>query len=203
MSPTKEASKASVTAVDAQTTPTKPSGKNNDEPATAPPSDASPASPQAVASKNQQCYYAYQHPTIPNSPSQDNGVYDIQSLLPQQAPASSFGHQYGLVPGLVPPLSPAVRNNSNNGDNLPPASPLFPGTAVPLYNRSSDQLETTNVVNSPSMFTSTTSPSFQYLSGPPPSPVISYGYTQTRMPNSPEHRTSWADRYVWIFEPLM
>jgi len=43
------------------------------------------------------------------------------------------------------------------------------------------------------MFASNATPSFQYLSGPPPSPVISYGYPPS-IPNSPEARNSWPDR---------
>lgn len=201
MSSVKEATKANnVTAVDVQTTPTKPNEtiKTNNDRNTVPASDV-PVSPQAVAIKNQQGYYTYQNHNIGTSPStSQNGNYDIQSLLAQQVPASSsFGHQY--MNSLVPPLSPAVRENTTSGvtgaeSTLPPASPLFPGTAVPLYNTSSDQHDVSNVVNpTPSMFASTTSPSFQYLSGPPPSPVVSYGYSPS-IPNSPDHRNSWTER---------
>ena len=202
MSSTEETSE--VISGDVQTTSPQPSqttAKNNHGGGTVPSSEESPASPQAVAIKNQLGYYTYQqqnHTTMGNSPSasQGNGAYDIQSLLAAQqvSASSSFGHQYNLAP----PLSPAVRDNSNNGESaLPPASPLFPGTAVPLYTNSSDQLES-NVVNAPSMFAPNTSPTFQYLSGPPPSPVISYGYPPS-IPNSPDHRNSWTERYVRDF----
>jgi hypothetical protein len=50
------------------------------------------------------------------------------------------------------------------------------------------------LMNGASMFASTTSPTFQYLSGPPPSPVVSYGYPPS-IPNSPDARGSWTDRY--------
>ncbi len=197
MSSTKETTEPNnVTAVDVQATPTKPSEtmvKHSSDGNNAVPSSGVPMSPQAVAIKNQQGYYTYQNHTIANSPSaSQNGGYDIQSLLAQQIPASSsFAHQY--MSSLVPPLSPAMRENSNNGEStLPPASPLFPGTAVPLYNTSPDQHDSA-VVNAPSMFASTTSPTFQYLSGPPPSPVVSYGYPPS-IPNSPDHRNSWNER---------
>lgn len=199
MSSTEETTE--VTSGDVQTTSTQPSetmAKNNNGGGTVPSSEETPASPQAVAIKNQHGYYTYQqqnHTNIGNSPSasQGNGSYDIQSLLAaQQVSASSpFGHQYNLVPPLSP--AAAVRDNNNNGESaLPPASPLFPGTAVPLYTNSSDQLDS-NVVNAPSMFASTASPTFQYLSGPPPSPVVSYGYPPS-IPNSPDHRNSWTER---------
>ena len=183
-----------VTAVDVQAS-TKPSeaiGEGNGDRVTATSSDVS-VPPQAAAVRNQQAYYTYQNHTIANSPaSSQNGGYDIHSLLAQQVPSnSSFGHQY--INNLVPPLSPAGRENNNNGEpGLPPASPLFPGTTMPLYNTTSDQHDS-NVLNAPSMFASTTSPTFQYLSGPPPSPIVSYGYPPS-IPNSPDHRNAWNER---------
>ncbi len=158
-------------------------------------SDASPQSPQAVTTfHSQPGYYPYhQHNQTPNSPSSaslGNGGYGIQSLLPLQTGNNGFNRQYN---NNAPPLSPGVRDINNGDINLPPASPLFPGT-VPLYSTSSEQLDS-NAINGGSVFASTTSPSFQYLSGPPPSPVVSYGYPPS-IPNSPEARTSWPDRYV-------
>jgi hypothetical protein len=186
-------------------------------------SDASPQSPQPGKYYNHPGpgpipgppYYPYQHQhqinhnhnQAPNSPSSislgNGGYHGIQSLLATQVPGGGtavFGtrQQYNNVP----PLSPAMRDINNNEANLnlPPASPLFPG-AVPLYSTSSEQVDTgvggAGVMNGASMFASTTSPTFQYLTGPPPSPVVSYGYPPS-IPNSPEARNSWTDRYVYI-----
>lgn len=144
-------------------------------------------------------YYPYQNqpntsPASPASGSLRNGMYDAQSILAQQPSGSSSfgGHQFNNNNNIT--LSPSGRGgNKSFESNLPPASPLFPGT-LPLYSSSSEQLDS-NIINGASMFASTGSPSFQYMTGPPPSPVISYGFAPS-LPSSPDARGSWADRYV-------
>lgn len=149
-------------------------------------------------------YYTYQQPnptpTSPASASLGNVAYDVQSLLAQQPSITSMNmnafannnQNTNNINGT--PLSPG-RETTNVIDtsNLPPASPLFPGTTLPLYSGTSPEQLGETIMNGASMFASNATPSFQYLSGPPPSPVISYGYPPS-IPNSPDVRNSWTDR---------
>ena len=110
------------------------------------------------------------------------------------------------------------------GIGLPPASPLFPGAPVAMFGTEPDnnnghgvghghgvgavnvhsvhgqvhgqhgQVQHGYMNNGRSMVTPN-SPSLQYLTGPPPSPVISYGgMYPSGIPNSPEVQLSWSDR---------
>mmetsp|Transcript_1277 Transcript_1277/g.1560 ORF Transcript_1277/g.1560 Transcript_1277/m.1560 type:complete len:567 (-) Transcript_1277:183-1883(-) len=164
------------------------------------PSEVSPQSPDVrfLSSHNQPGYYAY--PTSPGGPvaTFGNGGYDIQSfLLSQQQQqhqqqntigggnnTATFGggRQYSNG-NSMPSLSPAIRDVNNGDINLPPPSPLFPGTAQ-RYKMNSEQHDSAAAAAGMNL----ASP---YLSGPPPSPVMSYGYTQS-IPNSPI--SSWNDR---------
>jgi hypothetical protein len=151
------------------------------------------------------------------------GYYQYQNQVPyspphQQTTISLAGNNNGGggamcdYENLMTPLSPPGRdignagggnyrnNNSHMNNNLPPASPLFPG-ALPLYTTSGSSEMDNSIMNGvaggPSMFApSTTSNSFQYATGlPPPSPVVSYGYPIS-IPNSPD---GWNDRYVCMY----
>lgn len=87
---------------------------------------------------------------------------------------------------------------------VPPASPLFPGAPVAVFggehvdNHNGIGLSTIHGVNvgmnRRSMVTPN-SPSLQYLTGPPPSPIVSYGgmYPSGLQPGSPEVPFSWTD----------
>lgn len=91
-----------------------------------------------------------------------------------------------------------------NAVQIPPASPLFPGAPVPIFGTEPQPVENHNPnmhghavgvgMNGRSMVTPN-SPSLQYLTGPPPSPVISYGgmYPST-IQHSPDVPISWSDR---------
>lgn len=160
-------------------------------------------------------YYAYQqHNPTPNSPasvSLGNGAYDVQSLLAQQPSITSMNmntfannnhmntnHMNNNNQNTnninVTPLSPGRDTTSAiDTSNLPPASPLFPGTTLPLYSTTSPEQLGETIMNGASMFASNPTPSFQYLTGPPPSPVISYGYPPS-IPSSPDVRSSWTER---------
>ncbi len=150
-----------------------------------------PLSPSFAHHYNGQPYYYQPTPNSPATPNLMNG-YDVQSLLNQQ----QMRQQYPAIP----PLSPG--GDANNGvheevnlsmGTVPPASPLFPGTAMPIFGSgigSAEQIDSSRSIIPPS------SPGLQYLSGPPPSPVISYGgmYSSSLTPGSPEPHASWSDR---------
>lgn len=156
--------------------------------AAAPTAPLSPSYPHLY--NGQQYYYQTQQPNSPATPNLMNG-YDVQSLLGQQ---QQMRQQYPAIP----PLSPGDANlglvdevNLSMG-TVPPASPLFPGASIPVFGTGvgSEQLD-----NSRSMVTPS-SPGLQYLTGPPPSPVVSYGgmYSSNLTPGSPEAHSSWNDR---------
>ena len=77
-------------------------------------------------------------------------------------------------------------NINHNMGTVPPASPLFPGT-LPIFG--ADQLENAGR-GMHMMGMAPNSPNLQYLGGPPPSPVISYGGMYQASPEQP----SWSDR---------
>jgi len=156
---------------------------------------ATPLSPSTYNPHLQPTYY-YQHaPPSPATPSMGNG-YDVQSLLGQH---SGVGNVFLRQPyPVIPPLSPGEPGNNSfiedvnlSMGTVPPASPLFPGT-IPVFGATSEQLGSGRSMVTP------TSPSLQYLTGPPPSPVISYGGVYPNNINiqsgSPEAHSSWSDR---------
>lgn len=154
-----------------------------------------PLSPSFPHHFNGQPYY-YQPQHTPNSPATPNLMngYDVQSLLSQQ---QQMRQQYPAIP----PLSPGGDANSGVHEEVnlsmgtvPPASPLFPGTAMPIFGSGmgSEQIDSSRSIVPPS------SPGLQYLSGPPPSPVVSYGgmYSSSLTPGSPEPHASWSERTI-------
>ena len=169
---------------------------------------ATPLSPMHPHHMQHPYYYSQNVPNSPATPSYDS-ILGAQNSLPN----NMFMRQHYPV---IPPLSPHASNNGNdilddgNGNyaaninhNLsmgivPPASPLFPGT-MPIFG--SEQLESAgrsmNMMNvGMGVGITPNSPSLQYLGGPPPSPVISYGgIYPTGIQGSPGH-SSWSDRYV-------
>ena len=82
-------------------------------------------------------------------------------------------------------------NINHNMGTVPPASPLFPGT-LPIFG--ADQLENAGR-GMHMMGMAPNSPNLQYLGGPPPSPVISYGGMYQASPEQP----SWSDRLVALY----
>ena len=173
---------------------------------------ATPLSPP-YHMQHQHPYYYSQNVNGPNSPATPSYEFGAQNILSNNM---FMRQQYPVIP----PLSPHVANNNPNvvndvagleGDSngnggpgggggamhgninhnlsmgtVPPASPLFPGT-LPIFG--SEHLE--NAGRSMHMMgMAPNSPSLQYLGGPPPSPVISYGGIYQASPEQP----SWSDR---------
>mmetsp|Transcript_13782 Transcript_13782/g.20526 ORF Transcript_13782/g.20526 Transcript_13782/m.20526 type:complete len:547 (-) Transcript_13782:232-1872(-) len=165
----------------------------------APTAPLSPSYPHQSHFNRQQYYYQTQHtPNSPATPNLMNG-YDVQSLLGQQQQQQQQQMRYPAIP----PLSPGDANLGLSVDDvnlsmgaIPPASPLFPGASIPVFGTGvSEQLDNSRSMGSMSMVTPS-SPGLQYLTGPPPSPVVSYGgmYSSNLTPGSPEAHSSWNDR---------
>jgi hypothetical protein len=150
-----------------------------------------PQSPHDATYYQPHFYQSYQHNNSPTSPhNAANGTYDNSFSAQNTGAPLSFTQSFG---NNITPMSPLGRDIRNGEANLPPASPLFPGT-LPLYSSSSEQVESTFLMNGASMFASNTSPNFQYIAAPPPpSPVVSYGFPPP-IPSTPEGRSTWADR---------
>jgi hypothetical protein len=156
-----------------------------------------PLSPSYPHHFNAQQYY-YQTQLAPNSPATPNLMngYDVQSLLGQQQQQQQMRYP------AIPPLSPGDANLGLGMDDvnlsmgaIPPASPLFPGANIPVFGTggSGEQLDNSRSMGS---MVTPSSPGLQYLTGPPPSPVVSYGgmYSSNLTPGSPEAHSSWNDR---------
>lgn len=162
---------------------------------------SAPLSPSYHHPHLQPTYYYQPTPASPATPSIGNG-YDVQSILGQQHSGTANVFMRQQYP-VIPPLSPGEPGNNGlvgsmgmedvnvnlSMGTVPPASPLFPG-AIPVFGTGPEQLDTGRSMVTP------TSPSLQYLTGPPPSPIISYGgiYANNMQPGSPEPRNTWNDR---------
>lgn len=176
---------------------------------------ATPLSPMHPHHMQNPYYYSQNVPNSPATPSYDS-MLGAQNALPNNM---FMRQQYPVIP----PLSPHASNDCNNDDGngnyaatmnhhnlsmgiVPPASPLFPGT-MPIFG--SEQMESggrsMNMMNGMGVGIAPNSPSLQYLGGPPPSPVISYGgIYPSGIQGSPGH-SSWSERCVcdFVFGTIM
>eukprot|EP00550_Attheya_septentrionalis_P012373 CAMPEP_0198303544 /NCGR_PEP_ID=MMETSP1449-20131203/56939_1 /TAXON_ID=420275 /ORGANISM="Attheya septentrionalis, Strain CCMP2084" /LENGTH=603 /DNA_ID=CAMNT_0044006039 /DNA_START=634 /DNA_END=2445 /DNA_ORIENTATION=- len=158
--------------------------------------------------QQQGAYYYQQGTPEPPSPTAAGG-YDMNPFLQQHAAllqqqgANPFSSNPQYSAGIpLPPLSPAVNNQNNASSNIsmgiiPPASPLFPGTARSFPSSGIDrqhQLDSRMLTNTRGG--APPSPSLPYLVSPPlgptaPSYSMYQGYGGNQ--NSPE-QTGWSDR---------
>jgi len=180
-----------------------PSSSTETNPTSPPTIPQSPAPTNQSGLMRQQGYYAYQQSNPPpNSPITQSIGYDSQALL-LQSQLGSFGRQqFGSAP--PPPLSPGLpTGNGSLGteDANISLGVLAPSSPFPFVTASSEHVDSSRI-NHGSLI-APPSPSVQYISGHPPSPVVSGyagvygGYAGSPYPSpsirDAENRSAWPE----------